>query len=72
MPERNWNGHREKKRCHRRCLKLYRRIIRIHAGRYAQLFLTIIYYNENTYEEDKLIIALRAVYSTYFILKWKN
>ena len=42
-----------KKRCHRRCLKLYRRIIRIHAGRYAQLFLTIIYYTENTYEEDK-------------------
>lgn len=24
MPEKNWNGHREKKRCHRKCLKLYR------------------------------------------------
>ena len=31
MPEKNWNGRKEKKRCHRRCLKQYRRIVCLEA-----------------------------------------
>ena len=27
MPEKNWNGRKERSLCHRRCLKQYRRIV---------------------------------------------
>lgn len=31
MPEKNWNGRKERSLCHRRCLKQYRRIVSLEA-----------------------------------------
>ena len=38
MPERNWNGRKGRNQCHRRCLRRYRRIISIQAGRVLSFF----------------------------------
>lgn len=38
MPERNWNGRKGRSQCHRRCLRRYRRIISIQAGRVLSFF----------------------------------
>ncbi len=34
MPEKNWNGRKGRSRCHRRCLKQYRRMVKFELGSY--------------------------------------
>lgn len=42
MPEKNWNGRKERSLCRRGCLRRYRETGRIQAGRNAQLFILLM------------------------------